>query len=34
MMSTLKSGSEVEILNLGMNFESKSGKVIALHDIN
>ena len=33
-MSTLKSGSEVEILNLGMNFESKSGKVIALHDIN
>ena len=34
MISNSKSGSEIGISNLGMNFESKSGTVIALHDIN
>ena len=34
MISNSKLGSEIEISKLGMNFESKSGTVIALHDID
>jgi len=34
VISNSKSGSEIGISNLGMDFESKSGTVIALHDIN